>query len=50
LPVISSGAAASLIERIAAGAAMDAADDWIAERAERAISSITSDIRWRAVV
>ena len=33
-----------LIERIAAGAGMDAADDWIAERAGRGDIVITSDI------
>jgi uncharacterized protein len=33
-----------LIERVAAGSAMDAADDWIAERAGRGDIVITSDI------
>ncbi len=33
-----------LIERVAAGAAMDAADDWIAERVTTADIVITSDI------
>src|SRR6202040_3595143 len=33
-----------LIERIAAGSAMDAADDWIAERAGKGDIVITSDI------
>ena len=33
-----------LIERIAAGSGMDAADDWIAERATRGDIVITSDI------
>src|SRR5262245_53424066 len=33
-----------LIERIAAGAGMDAADDWIAERAGKGDIVITSDI------
>ena len=35
---------ARLIERIAAGPAMDAADDWIAERAGKGDIVITSDI------
>lgn len=33
-----------MIERIAAGAGMDAADDWIAERADAAAIVITADI------
>ena len=33
-----------LIERIAAGSGMDAADDWIAERATKGDIVITSDI------
>jgi uncharacterized protein YaiI (UPF0178 family) len=33
-----------LIERVAAGAGMDAADNWIAERAERGDIVITADI------
>src|SRR6476646_6701229 len=33
-----------MIERIAAGAGMDAADDWIAERAGKGDIVITSDI------
>ena len=33
-----------LIERIAAGSGMDAADDWIAERATRGYIVVTSDI------
>ena len=33
-----------LIERIAAGAGMDAADDWIAERAGKGDIVITADI------
>src|SRR3979411_207074 len=33
-----------LIERIAAGSGMDAADDWIAERAGRGDIVVTSDI------
>ena len=33
-----------LIERIAAGSGMDAADDWIAERAGRGDIDITTDI------
>src|ERR1700732_5280317 len=33
-----------LIERVAAGSAMDAADDWIAERAGKGDIVITSDI------
>lgn len=33
-----------MIERIAAGAGMDAADDWIAERADTASIVITADI------
>ncbi len=33
-----------LIERVAAGSGMDAADDWIAERAEKGDIVITSDI------
>src|SRR3954453_20033823 len=38
-----------LIERIAAGPGMDAADDWIAERAPaKAISSLPRTFRWRA--
>jgi uncharacterized protein YaiI (UPF0178 family) len=36
-----------LIERIAAGSGMDAADDWIAERAQKGDIVVTSDIRWR---
>ena len=33
-----------LIERIAAGSAMDAADDWIAERAGKSVIVVTADI------
>jgi len=39
-----------LIERIAAGSGMDAADDWIAERAGKAISSSPPISRWQAAV
>ena len=34
----------ALIERVAAGSGMDAADDWIAERARKGDIVITSDI------
>ena len=34
----------ALIERIAAGSGMDAADDWIAQRAEKGDIVITSDV------
>ena len=37
-----------LIERVAAGSGMDAADDWIAERAGQATSSSPRTFRWRA--
>ncbi len=37
-----------LIERIAAGSGMDAADDWIAERAHQATWSSPRTFRWRA--